>query len=192
MSLLALIIIATLAAYFILTYHRLTTQIDTVRHNQNQINMQLDRRAKLLTALVEEVKKYVDIEQTPLKEVLDLRNLAEQAKLNSNEITRIAAENQISAVSSQLGLIFEQYADLKINSLCLQLRLDISKSENKLAYAKHAYNNSLEIYQANKNMFPAMLLMPVFRKVLDVNFIAWQTVNQPENLAEQTSYSVQL
>ncbi len=190
MSLLVLIIIATITAYFILTYHRLMTQLENARHNQKQIDTQLDKRFKLFETLIQEINTHVVYEQTALKEVMNLRRAAEQAKLIHDDKTRIAAENQISDIANHLGILFEQHVDLKNHPRCAQLRMDISNTENKLAYAKHAYNHGLEIYQSNKNTFPANLLLNIFRDTLDKNLFYWQASDEQEKMQE--AYSVQL
>ena len=188
---LMLILILTITAYIALTYHRLNLQIANARHYRDQIDAQLERRYQLFAALLQEAKKHIDPEQTILKEVVSLRDTAEQAKTNKDEKTRVAAENKISGIALHLGILFDQYTDLKTNPRCAQLLLDISHTENKLAYAKHAYNNSLEIYHANKNTFPSNLIISVSRNTLDLDFPYWE-INAENKPSEQTSYSVQL
>ncbi len=95
----------------------------------------------------------MDYEQTTLKEVVALRNQAEQAKSSGNEQARIMAENKISDIASKINLVFEQYPDLKANQNCIQLQEEIVNTENKLAYAKQSYNDSIENYNATKKSF---------------------------------------
>src|SRR3984893_4482746 len=108
-----LIIIVLLVGYVILTYNRLIAQIESIRNNQREIDIQLDRRFKVFESLINVVKKYMDYEQTTLKDVVALRNQAQQAHASGNEKTRIDAENQISKIASGLSVVFEQYPDLK-------------------------------------------------------------------------------
>src|SRR5579871_2474638 len=115
MSLILLVIIVLIIGYVILTYNRLIAQIEAVRNNQKQIDIQLDRRFKVFESLINVVKKYMDYEQTTLKDVVALRNQAENAKAKGDDSTRIAAENQISEIASKINLVFEQYPDLKAN-----------------------------------------------------------------------------
>src|SRR3984893_5922255 len=145
-----LIIIVLLVGYVILTYNRLIAQIESIRNNQREIDIQLDRRFKVFESLINVVKKYMDYEQTTLKDVVRLRNQAESAKTLEDEKTRIAAENQISEIASKINLVFEQYPDLKANQNCIQLQEEIVNTENKLAYAKQSYNDSIEHYNATK------------------------------------------
>ncbi len=190
MSLIILLIIVAIVGYVILTYNRLIAQIESVRNNQKQIDIQLDRRFKVFESLINVVKKYIDYEKTTLKDVVALRNQAQQAKASGDEKTRVAAENQISTIASNLNVVFEQYPDLKANQNCIQLQEEIVSTENKLAYAKQSYNDSIEIYNANKKSFPASAIVTTFKSKLDFDFPYWQLSTQ--KVAEQESYTVQL
>src|SRR5690349_19734946 len=109
MLLLILIIVVAIVGYVILTYNRLINQIETVRNNQKQIDIQLDRRFKVFESLINVVKKYMDYEQTTLKDVTALRSKAESAKASGDEAARMDAENQISKIASGLNVVFERY-----------------------------------------------------------------------------------
>src|SRR5579872_5110623 len=155
MIIILLFILLAIIAYAVLVYNRLIAQIETVRNNQKQIDIQLDRRFKVFESLINVVKKYMDYEKTTLKDVVALRNQAQQAKASGDEKGRIEAENKISTIASNLNVVFEQYPDLKANQNCLQLQEEIVSTENKLAYAKQSFNDSVEIYNASKKSFPA-------------------------------------
>lgn len=188
--LITLIVIALLVGFIILTYNRLIAQIEAIRNNQKQIDIQLDRRFKVFESLINVVKKYMDYEKTTLKDVVALRNQAQLAKANGDEKARIDAENQISKIAGGLNLVFEQYPDLKANQNALQLQEEIVSTENKLAYAKQSYNDSIEIYNASKKSFPANVVVSAFNSKLNVDFAYWQLSDQ--KIAEQESYTVQL
>src|SRR5579871_3931524 len=173
MSLLLLIIILAVLGYCVLIYNKLIAQIETVRNNQKQIDIQLDRRFKVFESLINVVKKYMDYEKTTLKDVVALRNQAEQAKASGDEKGRISAENQISDIASHLNVVFEQYPDLKANQNVMQLQEEIVSTENKLAYAKQSFNDSIEIYNANKKSFPANVIVSSFHSKLDFDFPYW-------------------
>lgn len=190
MTLITILIVLAIAGFIVLTYNRLIARIETVRNNQKQIDIQLDRRFKVFESLINVVKKYMDYEQTTLKDVVALRNQAIQAKASGDEKTRIAAENKISEIATQLNLIFEQYPDLKANQNALQLQEEIVSTENKLAYAKQAYNDSIEMYNADKKSFPASAIVATFRSRLDFDYPYWQLTE--EKIAEQEAYTVKL
>lgn len=169
-----LIIVLALAAFIIFTYNRLISFIEAIRNNQKQIDIQLDRRYKVFESLINVLKKYMDYEQTTLKDVVALRNQAEQAKVSGDEKARMAAENQISEIASKINLVFEQYPDLKANQNALQLQEEIVSTENKLAFAKQAFNDSIERYNADKKSFPASVIVSMFKSKLDFDFPYWQ------------------
>ncbi len=190
MWLIILLVIIAILGFVALTYNRLIAQIETIHNNQKQIDIQLDRRFKVFESLINVVKKYMDYEQTTLKDVVALRNQAQQAKASGNEKARIDAENQISGIASRINVVFEQYPELKANQNAIQLQEEIVSTENKLAYAKQSYNDSIEIYNANKKSFPANYIVSSFRSKLDFDFPYWQL--SPEKVTEQESYTVRL
>lgn len=190
MSLLILIIILIILGYGILIYNRLITQIETIHNHQKQIDIQLDRRFKVFESLMNVVNKYMNYEKTTLKDIVALRNQAQHAKETGDQKERIVAENQISTIAPHLNLVFEQYPDLKANQRCIQLQKEIINTENKLAYAKQSYNDSIETYNATKKSFPLTIIVAVFRGKLDFEFPHWQLSEQ--KIAEQESYTVKL
>jgi LemA protein len=190
MYLIILLILIAIAGYVILCYNGLISQIEAVRNNQKQIDIQLDRRFKVFESLINVVKKYMDYEQTTLKDVVALRNQAQQAQASGDEKTRIAAENKISDIAGKINVVFERYPDLKANQNVLQLQEEIVSTENKLAYAKQSFNDSVERYNANKKSFPATVIVGAFPAKLSFDFPYWQLSEQ--KIAEQESYTVKL
>lgn len=188
MSFIILLILIGAVLFIVLTYNRLIAQIEAVRNNSKQIDIQLDRRFKVFESLINVVKQYMDYEKTTLKDVVALRSQAVAAHASGDEAGRIAAENKISTIASGLNLVFEQYPDLKANQNCMQLQEEIVSTENKLAFAKQSYNDSIEIYNANKKSFPANLIVSGFKDKLDVDFPYWQLTS--EKVAEQEAYTV--
>src|SRR3989338_5925756 len=185
-----LIIFLVVVGFIIFIYNQLIALIEAIRNNQKQIDIQLDRRFKVFESLINVVKKYMDYEQTTLKDVVALRNQAQAAQTRGDEKSRILAENKISDIASQINLVFEQYPDLKANQNCLQLQEEIVSTENKLAYAKQSYNDSVETYNANKKSFPATVIVSSFRSKLDFEFLYWQL--SEAKITEQENYTVKL
>lgn len=191
MSMIIILIIAiVIGSFIVLTYNRLIALIEAVRNNQKQIDIQLDRRFKVFESLISVVKKYMDYEQTTLKEVVALRNQAQQAKAGGDEQSRIAAENKISEIASKINLVFEQYPQLKANENCLQLQEEIVSTENKLAYAKQSFNDSIELYNATKKAFFTAMIVSAFKTKLNFDFQYWQL--SEAKIAEQENYTVKL
>ena len=176
MKTLFLIILAFFVAglfWSIGVYNRLIALIEAIQNNKRQIDIQLDRRFKVFESLIEVVKQYMDYEKTTLKDVVALRNQAESAKQAGNESARIEAENKISGIASGLNVVFEQYPDLKANQNVLQLQEEIVNTENKLSYAKQAYNDGIERYNAKKTSFFEAMVVTMFPQKLDESFEYW-------------------
>ena len=187
----AIVVIFAILLYFVLTYNKLIAFIEAVNNNEKQIDIQLDRRFKVFESLINVLKKYMDYEKSTLKEVVALRNQAQAAKENDDPAARMAAENSISKLASGINLVFEQYPDLKANQNAIQLQEEIVNTENKLAYSKQAFNDSIEQYNAfKKSLFPAMVVSLAKAK-LDKDFPYWQLDSEADIKAKE-NYTVKL
>lgn len=183
------VILALIAVWIVISYNKLIALIEACENNKRQIDIQLDRRFKVFESLIETVKKYMDYEKTTLKDVVALRSQAQQARSENNEKTRIAAENGISKIASNINLVFEQYPDLKASQNALQLQEEIVNTENKLSYAKQAFNDSIEKYNiAKKSFFEAMLVN--FFASLNKDFTYWSLSD--DQIKKNEAYSVKL
>lgn len=169
-----IIILVLIGGYIVMTYNGLIAMIEAVRNNEKQIDIQLDRRYKVFESLINVVKKYMDYEKSTLKEVVALRSKAEDAKESGDKEKRMDAENKISRILSGINLVFEQYPDLKANQNAMQLQEEIVNTENKLAFAKQAYNDSIERYNARKKSFFPAWVVKLFPNKLDFTFLYWQ------------------
>ncbi len=185
-----LIVLVLLGGFIVMTYNTLIAQIEATKNNQKQIDIQLDRRFKVFESLINVVKKYMDYEQTTLKDVVALRSQAEKAKASGDTQARINAEDQISKIASNINVVFEQYPDLKANQNALQLQEEIVNTENKLAYAKQSFNDSVEHYNATKKSFFTAMIVGIFRGKLDFDFAYWQL--SADKVAQQEDYTVKL
>jgi len=185
-----IVILAVIAVWFVGIYNKLIRMIEAVNNNHKQIDIQLDRRYKVFESLINVVKNYMDYEKTTLKDVVALRSQANAAASKGDEKGRMDAENQISKIASSINLVFEQYPDLKANQNVLQLQEEIVNTENKLAYAKQAYNDSIETYNATKKSFFESAVVSVFPAKLDKEFVYW---NLPEEtIKEREAYTVKM
>lgn len=173
-NLIILIVIAVvLFGWIISVYNSLIAMIEAVANNMRQIDIQLDRRFKVLQSLIETVKKAMDYEKTTLKDVVALRNQAQAAKSSGDDAARIAAENGISKIASGINVVFEQYPDLKANQNAMQLQEEIVNTENKLTFAKQAFNDSIEKFNATKKSFFQSMVVSMFASKLDKEFSYW-------------------
>jgi LemA protein len=183
------IVLGIIFLWFVSIYNKLIRMIEAVRNNQKQIDVQLDRRFKVFESLIEVVKKYMDYEKTTLKDVVTLRTQAMTAAAAGDQKGRIDAENGISRIASNINVLFEQYPDLKASKNAMQLQEEIVNTENKLAFAKQALNDSIERYNATKQSFFESIVVGFIPK-LNVNFEYWQL--SPEKVAEQEQFRVKL
>ena len=185
-----IVVLVVLGAWLVSIYNKLIRLIEAVNNDHKQIDIQLDRRYKVFESLIEILKKYMDYEQSTLKQVVALRNQAQLAQTSGDEKTRITAENGISKIMSGLNLVFEQYPDLKANQNALQLQEEVVNTENKLAFAKQAYNDSIEKYNVEKKSFFESLVVSSFQSKLSKDFIYW---NLPEDqIKQKENYTVKL
>ena len=171
------IVLAVLGVIFfwmISVYNKLIALIEAVNNNNRQIDIQLDRRFKVFQSLIEAVKKYMDYEKTTLKDVVALRSQAQSARDSGDTASRMSAENGISKIASGINVMFEAYPDLKANQNVLQLQEEIVSTENKLSYAKQAFNDSIERFNVTKKSFFEAMVVSFFAAKLDKEFNYWQ------------------
>jgi len=158
--------------WVIKVYNSLIAMIQAIINNFKQIDIQLDRRAKIFTNLIEVVKKAMSHEMELLTKVTELRNTSLAASKSGDTATKMAAENQISSLIPQLSVQFEAYPQVTAGTNALQLQEEIVSTENKLAYAKQAYNDSIEKYEAKKQSFLEAFVVSMFSK-LNKSFEQW-------------------
>lgn len=185
-----IVVILLLLIYMISIYNSIIRLIEAVRNNEKQIDIQLDRRYKVFESLINVVRKYMDYEKSTLKEVVALRNQAQQAKQSGDAKTRMAAEDKISNILGGINVVFEQYPELNANQNALQLQEEIVNTENKLAYAKQAYNDSIERYNATKKSFFQSTVVSLYASKLDFEFTYWQL--SADKVKAQEDYKVDL
>ena len=185
-----IVIVLLLLMYMVSVYNRLIGLIEAVRNNQKQIDIQLDRRYKVFESLMSVVRKYMDYEKSTLKDVVALRNQAQQAKAAGDDKTRMQAEDKISTALGGINVVFERYPDLKANQNAIQLQEEIVSTENKLAYAKQAYNDSIERYNATKKSFFQSMVVNLYKSKLDFDFTYWQL--SEAKVKAQEDYKVDL
>src|SRR5262245_53760096 len=156
-----LIVIALVVLYFISAYNRLVTARNAFKNAFAQIDVQLTRRYDLIPNLVETVKGYVKHERETLEAVIRARNSAlEGLKAAAANPANAAAVQQLSGAESQLtgalGRLFalaEAYPDLKANQNMMQLSEELTSTENKVAFARQAYNDAVMSYNNAREVF---------------------------------------
>jgi len=158
---LALIVGAVLFAISI--YNRLVTGRNRFKNAFAQINVQLTRRHDLIPNLVETAKGYMSHERETLEAVINARNMAvsglKTAAADPSDpeaMKNLAqAEQGLSGALGRLFALSEAYPDLKANENMMQLSEELTTTENKVAFARQAYNESVMQYNTQRESFPS-------------------------------------
>jgi LemA protein len=162
--------VALLVLFAIGQYNSLVTLRNRYKNGFSQIDVQLKRRYDLIPNLVETAKGYLKHERETLEEVISARNSAysAEAKAAANPGSPQAMKELIGAeagLSGALGRLFavaEAYPDLKANQNMLQLSEDLTSMENKISFARQAYNDTVMAYNTRREVFPSNVIAGVF------------------------------
>jgi LemA protein len=135
-----------------------------------QIDVQLKRRYDLIPNLVETAKGYIKHEHSTLEDVIKARNIAlaasQAAAANPADANAmkglVSAEGGLTGALSRLMVVSEQYPDLKANQNMMQLTEELTSTENKIAFARQAYNDSVMQYNTSRETFPNVVLAGMF------------------------------
>src|SRR5512138_1104687 len=163
-------LLIAIAFFFVSIYNRLVSGRNGYKNAFAQIDVQLTRRHDLIPNLVETAKGYMKHERETLEAVINARNAAVSGLRNAAaHPDDPAAVQQLSgaenALSSALGRLFalaEAYPDLKANQNMMQLSEELTSTENKVAFARQAYNDSVMNYINSREMFPGSLIAGMF------------------------------
>ncbi len=169
-ALIFLALIAVSALFVIGTYNGLVGKRNRYKNAYAQIDVQLKRRYDLIPNLVETVKGYMKHEKDTLEAVIKARNLAYNAAQGAaqspgdpNAMKSLAsAEGALSAGLGRLMALSEAYPDLKANTNMRDLSEQLTSTENKVAFARQAYNDSVTDYNVAREVFPAVMLAGMF------------------------------
>lgn len=136
-------------------YNGLVRGRNETKNAWSQIDVQLKRRHDLIPNLVETVKGYAAHESKTLEGVTAART---QAMAAPTVDARIAAEGQLSQALGRLMMVTEQYPDLKANTNFLGLQEELTSTENKISFARQAYNDAATTYNTRIETFPSNLV----------------------------------
>lgn len=172
-----LIILGVLAAFVIIVglwitglYNNLVALRNRFKNAFAQIDVQLKRRYDLIPNLVETAKGYLKHERETLEAVIKARNIAaaaaQAAAANPADANAmrglLSAESGLGGALSRLMVVSEQYPDLKANQNMLRLTEELTSTENKIAFARQAYNDSVMVYNTTRESFPAVVFANTF------------------------------
>jgi len=166
--LLGIIVFAVLYAVGI--YNRLVTLRNQFKNAFSQIDVQLKRRYDLIPNLVETAKAYIKHERETLEAVIASRNQAVSSEKqaaaapgNGQAMASLAgAENALSGALGRLFALVESYPDLKANQTMMQLSEELTSTENRVAFARQAFNDAVTSYNISCEVFPASLIAGSF------------------------------
>jgi LemA protein len=162
--------LAVLIFWAVGAYNRLIRLKNTIANAFGQIDVQLKRRYDLIPNLVEAAKKYLSHERETLEAVITARNQAKSARdavrtkpTSALAVTTLAVAEQ--ALSSSLGQLFalnEAYPELKGDKTIQDLSEELTSTENKVTFARQAFNDAVLDYNNAQGQFPAVLIAKLF------------------------------
>ena len=169
-QLISVAVLAVLVFWAVGAYNRLVRLKNIIADAFGQIDVQLKRRYDLIPNLVEAAKKYLSHERETLDAVISARNQAKSASdsvrrrpANAVAVTTLAVAEQ--ALSSSLGQLFalnEAYPELKADQTIRELSEELTSTENKVTFARQAFNDAVLNYNNAQGQFPALLIARLF------------------------------
>ena len=179
-------IAVVLAMWAIGIYNALVTSRNSWKNAFAQIDVQLQRRFDLIPNLVETAKAYMGHERETLEAVVAARAAAQSglaaAKAHPGEpeaMAQLAAsQGQLNGVLGRLMMVAEAYPDLKANQNMMQLTEELSSTENRVAFARQAYNDAVMSYNNRREVFPSSMVAGMF------NFAAAALLDIPADKAQ--------
>jgi LemA protein len=163
-------VVALIVIFLIVTYNQLVKLANRYKNLFSQIDIQLQRRYDLIPNLVESAKSYLQHERETLEAVTSARNQAmgalNMAKQNPGSPAVMAqlgeAEGMLGAALGRLNMVMEAYPDLKASQNMMQLSEELVNTENLVAFARQAYNDSVQMFNTKRQSFPAVMVAGLF------------------------------
>ena len=187
------VIVLLLIFYAVAIYNRLVTLKNRYKNSFSQIEVQLKRRYDLIPNLVETAKGYMQHERETLEAVIQARNqataslkAAAQDPGNPNAIQGlIGAENVLTGTLGKMFALSEAYPDLKANENMMQLTEELTSTENRIAFARQAYNDQVTAYNTYRQTFPPVFFAGMFGHATDAPLLEFES----EKIAEAPKVS---
>ena len=154
-----IVIIAVAVLFFISIYNSLVRLRNQVKNAWSQIDVQLKRRHDLIPNLIETVKGYMHHERDTLENITKARSQAVEAEGVGE---KAKAEGELTRALGKFNLVVENYPDLKANQNFLSLQEELTSTENKISFARQAYNDQVLFYNNKIQMFPSNIMAGMF------------------------------
>lgn len=169
-SIVVITICVLLAFYVVSIFNKLVALKNQFKNGFAQIEVQLKRRYDLIPNLVETAKAYMSHEKETLENVIAARNQASQGLSNAARAPGdaaamqqlIGAEATLGSAMGKLNIVMEAYPDLKANQNMMQVSEELTSTENKVSFARQAYNDQVLAYNTYKQSFPQTLFASMF------------------------------
>jgi len=179
-----LVLIAIVVFGFIGIYNNLVQLRNRVKNAWSQIDVQLKRRHDLIPNLVETAKGYMTHERETLEGITKARSSAMGAGSVSE---KAAAESNLNSAMSKFFLVVENYPDLKANQNFMAVQEELTSTENKIAFARQSYNDSVLFLNDKTQMFPSNIIAGMYNFKQETFF---ELENKTEREVPKVNFSV--